>query len=1262
MKHLFLRTFFCLVLAASIPTTLDAATYTVTTTVDSGPGSLRQAITDANINSGADTILFNIAPAGVKTITVLTALPALNDPVTIDGTSQPGYAGTPVIELNGGLGAFDGLRINSGHSFVRGLAIYNFAGVGIRIVDGGNNNIIGNYIGTDSGGVTDRGNTAGGILIDTSPNNIIGGALGVGGNVISGNNWNGVEIQNAGAVNNLVIGNLIGTTASGNAALPNLGAGILVQLGAANNVIGGTSGTGNVISGNNLHGIEIAAANSNRVEGNFIGTGINGTTVISNNLLGIHVISSFNTIGGTNAGARNIISGNGQGGIKIEATRRGNVIAGNFIGTDVNGKSQLGNGLNGHGIYLADAPTNTIGGAVAGARNIISGNMTGIFIVGTNATGNQIQGNFIGTSITGTTNLPNYNGIYMTNVVNTLIGGTNAAARNVISGNSSIGILVEGTNSTGNLMQGNYIGPDVTGRFPLGNYTHGILILNGYSNVIGGAVSGAGNVISATIYWSGVNIGGSNQVIQGNFIGTDAAGTNALGNGPGSSIGGGLLVSGYNHQIGGTVAEARNVISGNGFHGIGFTSASNCVVEGNFIGVDATGTNILGNYNCGIFLEGGRNNTIGNSYGVAGGNVISGNNVHGIQLDQGANNNFIHANRIGTDLAGNLALGNNGDGIALTGWTNGASHTYIGGDVVSANIIAHNGGDGVRVAETSNLNPIYGNSIFENGGLGINLQPDFESPGTVTLNDTLDADTGPNTLQNFPLITNITYLDGFTTIKGTLHSLPNTPFYIDIYRSLTNDPSDHGEGQFYTGYAFVTTDPSGNATFSFDAFGYLPNQFFTATASRGTDFTSEFSRAVSARPGVIQFLNGGPGSVYSNDEPITNFVLTVIRTGGGYGTVTVDYVTSSGTAVSPADYTHTFGTLTFTNGEILKNIFIPVNNDTLDEDDEEFTLTLSNATGGATLGTNYYTAIRILDNDPLPSLSVNDVSVTEGNSGTVSAIFTVSLSAASGRTVSVNYTTSNDTATPPGDYTGVPPTELIFPPGVTTRPVIVSVNGETANELNETFFVDLFTATNAIISDSRGIGTILNDDPVPTLSINDIVVVEQTNGAVNATFTVSLSAASGRTVTVNYSTADGTAFAPGDYTAIPSTTLTIVAGFTNKTITVVVQPDLLAEPQEIFAVNLSSPTNATIADSQGVCTIVELYIIGYTWSGGSAGIYWSSVAGRVYQLQRTANLTPPILWSSVPGAENIPGNPVSTSFIDSSDSGAPRRFYRVMVR
>src|SRR5204862_381476 len=252
----------------------------------------------------------------------------------------------------------------------------------------------------------------------------------------------------------------------------------------------------------------------------------------------------------------------------------------------------------------------------------------------------------------------------------------------------------------------------------------------------------------------------------------------------------------------------------------------------------------------------------------------------------------------------------------------------------------------------------------------------------------------------------------------------------------------------------------------------------------------------------------------------------------------------------------------------------------------------SNATIADAQGTG-----TILNADPAPpspltpSLSINDVQVTEGNVGSTNATFAVSLSAASSNTVLVDFFTAAGTATAGTDYPPVNGT-LTYTPGQPAKTITVPVNGDTLFEPDETFFVNLSNSSNATIADAQGTGTILNDDtqapkPVtPGITINDVQVTEGNAGSTNATFTVSLSVASSNPVLVDFFTAAGTATAGTDYTPVNGT-LTFTPGQTAKTITVPVNGDTLFEPDETFFVNLSNASNATLADTQGTGTILN---------------------------------------------------------------------------
>jgi Calx-beta domain len=271
---------------------------------------------------------------------------------------------------------------------------------------------------------------------------------------------------------------------------------------------------------------------------------------------------------------------------------------------------------------------------------------------------------------------------------------------------------------------------------------------------------------------------------------------------------------------------------------------------------------------------------------------------------------------------------------------------------------------------------------------------------------------------------------------------------------------------------------------------------------------------------------------------------------------------------------------------------VQVNGDTAVEPDEAFNLNLANATGNATIAGAQGIGT-IVNDDQTPSrISINDVTMTEGDSGQTAFQFTVSLDRAQPGRVTVDFATGDGTATAPGDYAGTSGT-LTFAPGETAKTVTVQVNGDAAVEPDETFTLNLANAVgNATIADAQGIGTIVNDDqvappPASRISINDVTMAEGSAGQTAFGFTVSLDAAQAAPVTVDFATGDGTAAAPSDYAAT-SGTLTFASGETSATVIVQVNGDTTKEPNETFNVNLANAAgNATIVDGHALGTIVN---------------------------------------------------------------------------
>jgi hypothetical protein len=352
---------------------VELRVFHVTSTADSGPESLRQAILDANDTPGTNGIAFAVGSGGVQTIAPASPLPAVTNAVEIDGGTQPGYAGTPLIELAGegaGPGA-DGLTLASLGSTVTGLVIGGFDGAGVSI-SGNGNRVMGNFIGTDATGTMAHPNGTGVAVVYLGSDNLIGGSEPGAGNLISGNLLDGVGMY--GGAGNQIQGNLIGTDASGTAALPN-GYGVELYSGANDSVVGGSAaGAGNLISGNVYDGIGIYS-DGNAVQGNHIGTDTTGTAPLGNGRDGVAVLAFLhgydNTIGGTDPGAGNTIAYNGGYGVRI-MTGTGEAIRQNSIYANAAGGIVLLNGGN----QNESAPDLTA--AVAGVGTVtVVGTVTG---------------------------------------------------------------------------------------------------------------------------------------------------------------------------------------------------------------------------------------------------------------------------------------------------------------------------------------------------------------------------------------------------------------------------------------------------------------------------------------------------------------------------------------------------------------------------------------------------------------------------------------------------------------------------------------------------------------------------------------------------------------------------------------------------------------------------------------------------------------------------------------------------------------------
>jgi len=454
---------------------------------------------------------------------------------------------------------------------------------------------------------------------------------------------------------------------------------------------------------------------------------------------GLHLTGGISTVRGL------AINRFGLDGLVLE-TNGGNTVEGNYIGTNPTGTLDLGNG--GNGITIL-SPSNNIGGATAGAGNVISGNTgAGVLITGLNNDNSQVLGNYIGINAAGTAALANGRGVIISDQarLNT-VGGTAVAARNIIAG-CEFGVLIAGTGTRDNLVQGNYIGTNATGTAAIAN-EYGVGISDGASaNTIGGNATTPGqppaNLISGNTNNGILITGAAGNTVQGNYLGTNLAGIASFGNFTTTS-GISIADASTGNTIGGTIIGQRNIIAGHAGHGILIQGAGTRAnqIRGNLIGINAAGLGV-GNGSYGVLItDQASANTIGGlpaTPGVAPGNVVSGNGNTGIQIfGVGTNSNVVQGNLVGTNLTGTAARPN-AVGVSIQ---IGARGNVIGGAATARNIISGNQTDGVVIAGAgTGANQVLSNYIGTNltgtaalGNLGNGVSFDTGASGNV-LGDT----------------------------------------------------------------------------------------------------------------------------------------------------------------------------------------------------------------------------------------------------------------------------------------------------------------------------------------------------------------------------------------------------------------------------------------------------------------------------------------------------------------------------------------------
>lgn len=682
--------------------------FMVLNTNDSGAGSLRQAILDTNANPGRDTITFAI-PGSPYVVNPTTPLPAITDELLVDGTTQPGYAGSPVVEVSGSSGY--GFDIQASNTTLRGLAITQHALDGVFAESGLTNvRIVGNTIGTDAAGSTGRGNANAGIRLRSS-NSVVDD------NVISGNVQNGILVE--GSASDTISGNTIGLAPDGVTLLPNQWSGITMYDGSSNTVISGNTISGNVQWGVDIqHSGALAPVTGTQIHDNTIGLDVNGGLLP-------------------------------QG-------------AADWIGNDSHnyGPKQRGNLLG--GVRLDEAP-----GTVVGPDNAISGNTGhGVAVLGSASPAPVIRGNRIGTDAAGIVDRGNTDDGIHVEAPGVVIGGTTVADRNLVSANLSDGIRLQGS-------------------------------------------------------------GGSGTVIVGNYVGTDASGNNALGNGrlvaagdPGCCHSGIQVDNATGVVVGGTGPGERNHVSAN-HTGLWIGAAPGIHISGNVLGSNPNETGDLPN-------DGDANIAL---YGTQNA-VITENHLHAYPGGYGSV--FLHGGAAGNQLLDNIITGTTASPAIALHPTAGSGNTFQG-------------------------NALSGN------GFGIDL-----GWNGVTLNDALDADVGPNDLVNTPeLLAALNgVVGGSTQVQVRLNAAPSTVYAVELFTSPSCNASGFGEGAVSLGlHSPPATDGAGQLVFAVNVPTQADGTVITATATDPSGSTSEFSacETVGTVPaGVFYWApsSGGNGHFY----------------------------------------------------------------------------------------------------------------------------------------------------------------------------------------------------------------------------------------------------------------------------------------------------------------------------------------------------------------------------------------------------------------
>jgi uncharacterized protein (TIGR02145 family) len=542
--------------------------------------------------------------------------------------------------------------------------------------------------------------------------------------------------------------------------------------------------------------------------------------------------------------------------------------------------------------------------------------------------GNTIEGNYIGVDASGQAKVNQAGALRIAGSHDNLIGGDKPGNRNIMAAGATGGgdlIFMHLPEASNNIIIGNYLGVGPDGETRIGSSQVGIRVNEGaHHNTIGPR-----NVISGN-ETSGIQMEPidpyypNNNLIIGNYIGTNHNGTAAVGNGNGIGI-----YNAINNIIGGTGQGESNIISGNINNGILLCdNATGNQVIGNYIGTNYKGTEKIPNLT-GVNILRSHSNEIGGT-GPGEGNLISGNQAEGIIIhDDGSvpspyptDSNKVSGNYIGTDWSGTESLGNGTFGIRFG---NFANNNVTGGTETNAgNTIAFNGNSGITLV--GGLAPVSGNailsnSVHSNGGIGIDLGVATGGDG-VTWNDDGDGDDGSNNLQNFPVLVSVAFSPGTVTVNGNINSFTEGTYLLQFFASKAADELKYGEGQTYIGSETVSKGTGGNATFSASfSIKSSSGQVITATATDAGNNTSEFSKIVGGLADQeigdsdwpLHFVYNEEGVLNITDGSDTTAVINSFRTWSEIPTAAIQFVNDGHTDIRYASANDSINLVSFTD-------------------------------------------------------------------------------------------------------------------------------------------------------------------------------------------------------------------------------------------------------------------------------------------------------------------------------------------------------------